>query len=177
MEADSAIKLGIDADLSAETTDVIEISSANAGASVILNEINAMNEMQAGKDSFTTAFLTGAGAASVNTSMDSALSTVYGQTYVYDVDLNGTELTFTRGEKISGLPGAVADSGDRTFVMSSDEIVTDWKAATKNDMQGSKLVIQGNENSVIGENNEISRKSPPIFSFFTDPDPAGSVKR
>lgn len=151
---DSDLNLAIDADLSGKKTDELKfnkISDPNT-SNLHITELNIIGDMQTENDSFTSEFLQGIGASSISTSLASELSKIYTQLYVYDVDVNNNELTFTNLGKIPGLSGAVADNGERTFVMNADEVLTNWLATTKNNMQGSKLVIQGNGNSVIGSN-------------------------
>ena len=154
LNSTSTIKLAIDANLNTETTDTLNISSAITGSNIQINQINALNEMQESKTSFTTAFLTGNDLNNITTTLAPELTTIYSQSSMYNVQIDGANLAFSRSEKTGGLPGAVADNGDRTFIMSSDEIVNNWNTTTQNNMQGSTLVVQGNNNSVLGQQNE-----------------------
>lgn len=154
LNLNSDLKLALDTDLSAQTTDVLKfdtISDPNT-SNIHITELNVMGDMQS-NGSFKSEFLQGTGADSINSSLASELSRIYTQLHVYDVEVNNNELTFVNRGEPTGLPGAIADDGNRTFTMYADESVTDWLAQTKNDMQGDNLIIQGNGNSVIGNNN------------------------
>ena len=143
----------LDVNLAAESADSLQITSTNTPSNIHITEINTIGDIPSGQTASIIPFLTGNYAQNITTTLADELSMIYGQSYAYHVGINNENLVFIQSEKITGLPGALSDNGDRTFIMQSDELITGWVSNTQNSMQGNKLVIQGNNNSINGNSN------------------------
>ena len=143
----------LDVNLASESADSLQITSTNTPSNIHITEINTIGDIPSGQTASIIPFLTGNYAQNITTTLADELSMIYGQSYAYHVGINNENLVFIQSEKITGLPGALSDNGDRTFIMQSDELITGWVSNTQNSMQGNKLVIQGNNNAINGNSN------------------------
>lgn len=151
------LNVKIDADFAAEDTDAFNILASDGTGTIHINGLSRFEDMADGTTSFMKEFLYGTGANGISLTLEDTLGRIYSNNFVYDVNIDGQNLVFTNKGRIDGLSAAVADhenNGNRTYIMVEDENLTFWKAPTTNDMQGSKLVIEGNNHSILGNGNE-----------------------
>ncbi len=147
------LNYALDVNLTSQSADTLQITSATNPSNIHISEINTIGDIPTGQTASIIPFLTGNYSQNITTTLANELSTIYGQSYAYNVGISNQNLVFIQSEKIPGLPGALSDNGDRTFIMQSDESITAWVSNTQNSMQGNNLVIQGNNYAIIGNSN------------------------
>lgn len=170
----------IDADLFNERIDSFDVTNASGNGNLKITDINVLSDINPIKDSISANFITGTGASNITTTMNNSLNTIFTQDSKYDVSLNGNTLTFDKSDYDGGLAGAVAADNERQYQMGEDEIVTDWGAPDKNQLNGSTLVVKGNQNAVIGSHNEgiiINNTQGLIINGVGTADSEGNIQK
>lgn len=143
---DGTTDVKIDADLANSRIDSFEVASTSGSGNFNITSIDVLSDTD--QNSISKDFITGAGASSVNTTLDSSLNTVFTSEKRYDITLNDNKLTFDKSAYTDGLAGAIAYNGDCQYQMNSDEVVFGWSSGP--DVQGGVTVVKANENSIIG---------------------------